>query len=158
MINTEEYNYSQCPPEDSWRRIFRSATRWRSGGRVIWYLALCPHHNTCVNEIHRGTTEWPLWLTHQKWPACGAIFDAKAFLTHNSHIICRTLLKLISTCSLNSTELCGVGHDHFRDNFPLQNRDKWKTYFFALLLDDLTNLHQTVASASSFQVMFLFQL
>ena len=71
------YNYCQCHPEGNWWRVYRSATRWRSGGRLIWYLALCPHHNTYGNEIHRSPIEWPLWLTHQKWPA-GGYFQCKS--------------------------------------------------------------------------------
>ena len=50
--------------------------------------------------------------------------------------------------SLNSDELFGVGHANFAVTFHLQNCKQWKTYFFELLLDDLTNLHQTLHVAS----------
>ena len=49
----------------------------------------------------------------------GSIFNAKVFLAHYSHIIHGTLLKLISTCSMNSAELCDVAH--FCSNFTFMN-------------------------------------
>ena len=85
---------------------------------------------TYGNEIHRGATEWPLWLTHQKWPAGGAILNAKAFLAHNSHIICCTLWNLISVCSLNSAQWCAVGHTHYHRNFPFANSWQRKKLLF----------------------------
>ena len=129
-----------------WGRIYQSTTWWHSGARLILYLALCPHHNTYGNAIHRGCLEWPLYLTYQKWPADGAIFHVKEFLAPNTHIMCRTLWNLIFTCFLISAELCGVGHAHFRSNFPFANSNKWKTYFFKL--SDLTDFRPTLHEAS----------
>ena len=50
--------------------------------------------------------------------------------------------------SLNSAELFGVGHAHFAVTFHLQSHNKWKTYFFEVLVENMTNLHQTLHVAS----------
>ncbi len=111
------YTYCHWPLEHISQNVYQSATRWRSGASLILYSALCSHHNTYGNEIHRGGIDWPLQLTHQKWPAGGAIFYVKAILAHNSHIMCHTLLNLISTYSLQSAKLFVIGHVHFWANF-----------------------------------------
>ena len=50
-------------------------------------------------------------------------------------------------CSLNSAELCDVGHANFRGKFRFTKSPKMKN-FAKLLLGHLTDLHQTLQVAS----------
>ena len=61
-------------------------------------------------------------------------------MVNSAHILCRILLNLISTYSLNSAELCGVGQAHFRGNFELQKMENLLFQTHARRFD----LHQTL--------------
>ena len=53
----------------------------------------------------------------------------KCVLAHNAHVLCCTFKKHMSTCSVNYTEYCDIGHAHLCQSF-----------FFCANLRNYTNL------------------